>query len=118
MDTKAYEREKLGIAVGTLASSAEPIQKRLEYAGLTLTLLSETEPLVNPERNRAFRSIYERLTADKSVSTGRVHATTARLSDDEASAIARDIVDLYSGICHDRIYELEDELQAAKAARR
>jgi len=40
------------------------------------------------------------------------------VSDDNASAIARDIVELYSGICHDRIYKLEEELQAAKANRR
>ena len=114
----AYEREKLGNAIRVLSASAEPIQKRLEYAWLAMHTLT-MQPLVDPERNKALQSIHERLTADKSDSrAGHVATTTARLSDDDALAIARDIVDLYSGICHARIYKLEDELQAAKAARR
>jgi hypothetical protein len=113
-----YEREKLSLAVKILAVSAEPIQSRLEYAWVAMHTLT-LEPLVDPERNKAFLSIHERLTADKSDSTaGHVRTTTARLSDDAASAIARDIVDLYYGICHDRIDRLEDELRATKTARR
>jgi len=114
MDT-AYEREKLGNAVSALAAGAESIQKRLEHAYMAMHTLA-MKPLVNPERNKAFGSIHERLTADKSDSTaGYLATTTARLSDDDASAIARDIVELYNGVCHDRIYALEDELRAAKA---
>jgi|GEM_PF-3032472 len=117
MDTP-HEREKLGNAVGALAASTEPIQKRLEHAWTAMHTLT-LEPLVDPERNEACRSIYERLTADKSdIRAGYLLTTTARLSDDDASAIARDIVELYNGVCHDRIYKLEDELRAAKAARR
>jgi len=112
-----YELEKLGNAVDALASSAKPIQKRLEYAWMAMHTLM-LEPMATAERNEAFLSIMERLTADKSNSgSGYVATTTARLNDDEASAIAREIVALYSGVCHDRIYELEDELRALKAAR-
>lgn len=111
-----YEREKLGNAVDALGSSAQPIQKRLEYPWLAMHTL-EVHGMINPERKAAYDSICERLTADKSDEhAGHVPTTTSRLSDDEAEAIARDIVGLHSAICHDRIYELEDELRDLKAA--
>ena len=113
-----YEREKLGDAVAVLAASPSPIQKRLERAWMAMHPL-KLQPLGDPERNAAFLSIHERLSADKSDGpTGHVPTTTARLSDDDASAIARDIAELYSSICHDRIYELENELRALSEKRR
>jgi hypothetical protein len=106
-----YERQRLGQAVHVLAVSAAPIQKRLEYAfdGFH-TLINHG--LHKPERQAQFESIVERMTAREAVGReGSVAATVSRFSDDEASAIAREIADLYPGICHDAIYELEDKLK-------
>jgi len=112
--SESYEREKLGAAVHALAASAAPIQKRLEYAWTAMhTMINHG--FTDPERQAEFESINERLTADKSDShAGYVATTCARLTDDEAAAIARDIVDLDAMLNMNRIFALEDELQEAR----
>ncbi|WP_340265393.1 hypothetical protein [Sphingobium mellinum] len=112
-----YEREKLGNAVAALAASAAPIQKRLHYAWEAMhTLIGHG--LSNSERAAEFNAINERLTADKSDEiAGYVATTCAKLSDDEAAEIAQGIVDLNARLNLDRIWQLEDQLQALKQSR-
>jgi len=105
--SESYEREKLGAAVSCLASSAQPIQKRLEWAWMA------NHGLVKPERQQQYDEIYSALTADKSNPTaGHVPTTCAGLNDHEAERIASLIVDLDSALSHDRIYDLEDRFRA------
>jgi hypothetical protein len=108
---ESYEREKLGNAVNALATSAAPIQKRLEYAWLAMhTMINHG--FTDPERQAEFAEINERLRPDKSdPHAGDVPTTCARLSEDEATKIAQAIVDLNTRLHHDRIYALEDEIR-------
>ena len=111
---REYEREKLGAAVHALAASAQPIQKRLEYAWTAMHTLIH-HGLSDPERQAAFSSINDRLTADKSnPEAGHMPTTCAGLTDDEASQIATDIVELEAMLSLDRIFELEERLRAQK----
>lgn len=111
---ESYEREKLGNAVDALAASAAPIQKRLYYAWLAMHSLT-MHGLSNRERQNEFNAIVERLSADKSDETeGYVPATLAKLSDDEAVELAQAIVDLNGQLNSDRIWSLEDEIDAMK----
>lgn len=111
-----YEREKLANAVHALASAA-PIQKRLEYAWTAMHTL-KNHGFTNADRQAEYESIYERLTADKSdPHAGHVPTTCARLSDEQAEAIARDIVDLNTALNWNRVYALEDEIRDLKAKR-
>lgn len=110
-----YEREKLGNAVDVLATSALPIQKRLEYAFTAMHTLRH-HGLSGSERQEAFDSIYKQLTVDKSdEKAGHVPTTTARLSDNDASKLASEIVDLNSMLQLDRVWELEEEIGRFKA---
>lgn len=112
--SESYEREKMGAAVGALACSADPIQKRLENAWMAMHTL-RVHGFIDSEAAAEFEAIDELLTADKSdEKTGYVPTTCSRLSDDDASAIARRIVDLDSRLNYARIYALEDELRDLK----
>lgn len=111
---EAYEREKLGNAVSVLASSAAPIQKRLEYAWTAMhTLIGHG--LTDPECDAEFKSINARLTADKSDEhKGYVATTCEKLTDDEASEIAKAIVDLNARLSFDRIWALGEKIDKLK----
>lgn len=109
-----YEREKLGNAVHSLAASAEPIQKRLEYAFLSMHTLM-AHGFVDPNRAADYDEIIKRLTTDKAGNEQAIVPDVCQqLSDNEAEEIARLIVDLNTRLHHDRIYGLEDALAAAK----
>lgn len=109
-----YEYSKTGMAVSALAASAEPIQKRLYYAWDAMhTLIGHG--IKDPERQAAYTSICDRLSSHPADGDeGTVMATTSRLSDEEAEGLAREIADLHTGLMHDRIYALEDELRDLK----
>src|ERR1700694_2752156 len=111
-----YEREKLANAVHALVSAA-PIQKRLEDAWAAMHTL-KNHGFTNVDRQAEYENIYERLTADKSdPHAGHVPTTCARLSDEQAEVIARDIVDLNTALNWNRVYALEDEVRDLKAKR-
>ena len=114
--SESYEREKLANAVHALASAA-PIQKRLEHAWLAMHTL-KNHGFTNADRQAEYESIYDRLTADKSDShEGHVPTTCAGLTDEEAEAIASDIVELNTALNWNRVYALEDEIRDLKAGR-
>jgi len=111
-----YEREKLANAVGALATAA-PIQRRLQNAYLAMHTMN-THGFVDPERQAEYDEIHALLTADKtSRGDGYVEATTSRLSDEEAEAIAQKIVNLNTALNWHRVWQLQDEIRSLKANR-
>jgi hypothetical protein len=107
-----YERQKLGQGVHSLAVGTGSIQERVINAYVAMhTIFSHG--MKKPERQERLDQIYEKLTAhEPDGDEGSVRATVSRMTNDEASELAGEIADLYSGICHDAIYELEDKLKA------
>lgn len=101
--TKAvtYDMQKLGEAVSILALGSGPLKERLKETIIPLGTL-HMGGLHNRKRADEFDGIYERLTGNRSIQS---------LSDDEARELARDIVDLNSGIWYDAVWELEDQLR-------
>lgn len=104
----SYAREKLSNAVHELAVSPASIQTRLEHAFLSFSALSDRD-FVGSQHLPAWQSIYRKLTADKSGSPddGHVRTTTSRLSDEDASQLAREIVELSSMLDFDEVLEAE-----------
>lgn len=109
---QAYELEKLGNAVDALALSAASIQSRLKCAWTTMYTLID-HGFTNPERSAEFADINKKLTADSSNDqVGCPQTACLNLSDDEAVEIAQAIVDLNARLIYDRIWLLEDEINA------
>jgi hypothetical protein len=87
-------QERLWEAVRCLAVSAEPLQRRLANVAIALTPL-QLDDFDNPDSREAFRVIMEKLTAvEPEGDEGSIEATTRRLSDVEAEAIAAQVVEL------------------------
>jgi hypothetical protein len=82
--------EKLSMAVNRLAASAAPIQERLTTAALVGLVDIDTDHLEGRDKRVLFESIKDRLGA-----ADRVEDSTGAMSDEEAEAVARDIVELH-----------------------
>jgi hypothetical protein len=95
MSRNSYAREKFGVAVDNLATGTGSIQDRILDAWMSFHPLQERD-FDNPEDGAAFKSIMERLTAvkDGDPNNGYVKNTLAKMSDDDASRLASDIVEL------------------------
>jgi hypothetical protein len=108
-----YERQKMELAVDALATSAAPIQRRLEHAWTAFhTLIGHG--FTKPEHAAEFARINELLTADQSDETaGHVATTCRKLSDDDASKIASAIFELNARLHQEHIWDLEDQIKAA-----
>jgi hypothetical protein len=92
--SRNYAREKFGSAVEAMASSPASIQDRLEDAYLTFHPV-QVKDLKEGEEQDLFQDIYDSLTREEAVGDeGRVKATLNKMSDEEASRIASQIVAL------------------------
>jgi hypothetical protein len=92
--TEDYVREKLAQAVDALATGAGPLRQRLFLAALATSTLQPRD-FADDESRTGFGAIREMLTRHEAVADeGRVGATLARMSDDEARALARRILEL------------------------
>ena len=92
-----YASEKMWAALGTLATSTEPLQERLMHAHLTFAPIRPDEDLPSDELKIAYKEIMDRLTADKSDrEKGYVPTTTERMTDEEAYQV----VDLLVSFAH------------------
>lgn len=90
-----YASEKLGSAIGMMAQSTAPLQKRLEHAFMTFHPIRPDEDLPTEELKSLYADITEALTADKSDShSGYVPTTTSRMSDEMAASVIEKIVAL------------------------
>lgn len=82
------------MAVDSLASSAEPIQRRLFWAGLSLIPLLD-EDFIDVANREKFSTIVAALTRVQAVGDeGDLEATISVMSDEDGVAVARMIVEL------------------------
>lgn len=87
-------QQRLSQAVETLAVSADPIQRRLYWAGVYLTPL-RADDFADADDRQEFVAIMDALTRMEAIGEeGTLQATTAALGDDEAVEIARRITAL------------------------
>lgn len=100
-----YASEKLGAAIGMMAQSTAPLQKRLEYAFMTFHPMRPDEDLPTEELKSLYGEIIDMLTADKSDShAGYVPTTTARMSDEMAASVIEKIVVLDTLVHLERLH--------------
>jgi hypothetical protein len=89
-----YVKYKLHEAVEALAASASPIQRRLFNAWLILHS-SKADDFDNAADGQRFAAVMDALTArEATADEGAAQTTTSHLTDDEAEAIAKQIVEL------------------------
>jgi hypothetical protein len=90
-----YVREKLAAAVDALATSPAPLHERLVYAYRAGLMTLQPDDFVDAQSRAAFGAIMETLTAHQpTADEGSVRATAATMGDDQASALANQIVEL------------------------
>ena len=89
--------ERVWKAIDVLATSPEPLQKRLFYAGMELAPLRRQD---FPDFLQAdYRYVMDALTAKKDkANKGALCATTGQLTDSQATDIARSLWGLYSDL--------------------
>jgi hypothetical protein len=94
--SEGYIRQVLWEAVNSLATSAAPLQKRLEWAAISLIKL-QREDFENAKKDLAlYTAIKDTLTALEPVGEeGSIVATTAAMSDEQAEAVAKQILELH-----------------------
>jgi hypothetical protein len=94
-----YAREKLGVAVDALATSAKPIQDRLHLAYMSFHPLQERD-FADPEMRASYAEIMRSLTIvkDGPESEGYVRNTLNVMSDEEAERVAELIVELNAAV--------------------
>jgi hypothetical protein len=91
-----YLREKLDAAVGCLATSAEPIQHRLQAAWNSALGRLTLGDFADADERELFESIHATVT--KLGDVGQVPVSTAVIADERAERVARDIVDLRAAV--------------------
>ena len=94
-----YVREKLRAATRALteSESAAPLRERLRLAFLAGLMTLQPDDFVDDESRASFTAIKELITTQRAVhGEGTVQATLTELSDDQATSIAKLIVDLDS----------------------
>ncbi len=105
MGNDDYAREKFGVAVDGMATSACDIRDRLEGAYLSFHPV-RAEDFTSKENSDLYRKVMEKLTAVKDGPTdnGHVKNTLSAMTDGEAESVASDIFELYSSLMWDRIH--------------
>jgi hypothetical protein len=95
MSAERYAYEKFMVAVDGMATSTKDLQSRLGDAFVGSLIRLQPEDFGDHEDKEAFESIVRELTKIKAEgSEGNVAATVRRMSDEEAVAVARKIVNL------------------------
>ena len=91
-----YGREKLWLAVDTLATTDGSIQQRLAWAAMDLTTLRLGDSNLAEEHRSEFDAIWHELTKEEATGgEGTIIATANKLNRDQAQALARRIFSLY-----------------------
>jgi len=92
--TEDYVREKLAQAVHALATGTGPLHQRLLLASLATSTLQPRD-FVDDESRAGLGAIIEMLTRHEALADeGRVRATLARMSADEARSVAKRFLEL------------------------
>jgi hypothetical protein len=89
-----YGREKLYLAINSLATGTGSIQKRLETVAIGMLGLTSFQELLPPELMPELKAILQDLTKIPGPD-GAIVATTQAMSDEEGAAIAERILSLY-----------------------
>jgi hypothetical protein len=95
----AYLREKLDVAVGCLATCAEPIQHRLQAAWNGALGRLTPENFADADERERFERIHagcDQLNTPGDV--GGVPVSTAAIADERAERVAREIVELRGAV--------------------
>jgi hypothetical protein len=87
-------QQRLYEAVHSLVS-AGTMQQRLQGAATSLAFVVGTAEEGHPELEKRFRTVYRRLSREAIGPNGTIAASTARLTDEKASKIAREIFALF-----------------------
>jgi hypothetical protein len=94
-----YAKEKLTDAVYSLATGADRVQERLSHAAADVLIRLRPDDFPEGELRRKFIGIWDDLTFDQpTANEGNIAATLNRTDDEDARAIARRILSLYSAI--------------------
>lgn len=94
-----YLREKLDAGVGCLATSAEPIQHRLQAAWNGALGRLTPEDFADPDEREQFQRIRADVTKlNAPGDVGRVPVSTAAIADERAEQVAREIVELRDAV--------------------
>ena len=107
MAAVTYDMQKLGEAVGILATGTNRLHERLSDTIIPLyTLRANGDGMHNKERAGTLDEICAALS----------HMRDDPLNDDDARALASKIVDLNSGIWYDAVWALEDEMRVDESS--
>jgi hypothetical protein len=93
-----YVWEKLWVAVEHLASSAQPLARRLDSAAVSALMRLEPEDFTDQEQRRAFEGIILAFSADPlrgPSADGSISDAMARIDEERAIELAKSIVSLY-----------------------
>ena len=94
-----YLREKLDAAVGCLATSAEPIQHRLQAAWNGALGRLTPEDFADASERERFERIHAAVTKlNAPGDVGQVPVSTAAIADESAEEVAREIVELRDAV--------------------
>jgi hypothetical protein len=94
-----YLREKLDAAVDSLATSAEPIQHRLQAAWVSALGRLTPEDFADASDRERFERIHADLTKlNAPGDVGEAPVSTAAIADERAEQVARDIVELRAAV--------------------
>ena len=89
-------KEVLWVAISALATSGGTLQERLASAAMGLCSLTSKNELPKQYQD-ALSSIIQDLTKEPAVlNEGRIDANTSKMSDQDATRIAKEILGLYS----------------------
>jgi len=101
-----YISEKLTVAVNTMATSAAPIKKRLEYAMLgahTISMKTYWEKFPDPEVAERWHAWWATMTSKEAVGgEGRIVATISQMTEEQAEEAAEELFNIYRSV--ERIY--------------
>jgi hypothetical protein len=94
-----YLREKLNAAVGCLATSAEPIQHRIQAAWNGALGRLTAKDFTDADERERFERIHANVTKlNAPGDVGQVAVSTAAIADERAEKVARDIVELRAAV--------------------
>ena len=97
-----YISEKLTTAVNGMATSASPIQKRLEYAAICCITISHGEhdkSFPDPELAQRWRAWWASITTQEaSGDEGTIKATLKTMTDHEAEKVAEELFSIYAAV--------------------
>ncbi len=91
-----YVEQKMTAAIEGMATSALPIQTRLEYAFSTLAQLDEND--FPTDLGHRWRGVMEMAAANPGTGEGRIPATCRAMSNDDAESLAEEIVGILDAV--------------------